>query len=247
MTALGTILVLVAAAGADEVKPAAPAALPQINKLTTFNGPVATVSYSVQGGSPHLEALAQTLQFTENELSVANELQKLRLGMVVNEQTIDRVRTSQALGLGPLSTPSYAACYAPSDSALKRAMIPQLAQEATPAMAYGLINLREQVQTQIQAEQKKVTTAARVEQPATQIAQPAPVPPVADPAAAARTVAPPAQLATHSAQAAPQQPVVPPDSALEQQVLAFQQQVRQRIAGMQQLQSLQLQLMGIEH
>ena len=174
--ALVAALLLVGTAEAQEARPAAPAAVPQVHKMTIYNGLVPTVSYAVQGGSPHLEALYQTLQFTENELNLTKELQKLRLGIVVNEQTLDTVRTSQQLGLGPISTPGYAACYAPPDSALKRALIPGLAQEATPAMAFELINLREQVQTELQAEQAKAVAAARGGPPAKPNAQP-PAPP----------------------------------------------------------------------
>jgi len=244
-------LLLVATAGAQEPGPAAPAAVPQVNKMTIYNGPVSTVSYSVQGGSPRLQALAQTLQYTENELNLTNELQQLRLGIVVNEQTLDTVRTSQQLGFGPISTPGYAACYAPPDSALKRALIPQLAQEATPAMAYELINLREQLQTEIRAEQKKPVAAARAEPPAGQNAQPEaqvaeavavpqPEAPVAAPPAVAQQ--PPMTLTMISTQPAPQRPPVP----LEQQVLAFQQQVRQRIMEAQQRQAEQLRMMGLQ-
>jgi len=61
MAALVAALVLVGTAGAQEARPAAPAAVPQVHKMTIYNGPVPTVSYSVQGGSPHLEALAASL------------------------------------------------------------------------------------------------------------------------------------------------------------------------------------------
>src|SRR5262249_1781202 len=148
-----------------------------------YNGSVPMVSYSVEGGSPHLQALSQTLQFTENELTLTGELQKLRLGIVANEQTLDTLRTSQALGLGPVSTPGSAACAAPPDSALKSALIPGLAREATPAMAYELINLREQLQTELQAEQGKAAATVRGEPPVRQKAQP--VAPVAGPPVAA--------------------------------------------------------------
>jgi hypothetical protein len=141
--------------------PAAPPAAPQVHKTTIYNGVVPTVSYTVQGGSPHLQALAQTLQFTENEINLTGELQKLRLGIVANEQILDTVRTSQELGLGPISTPT--SWYGPSDSALKSALIPGLAREATPAAAYGLINMWEQALTDVQAEQAK---AAVVQGPA---------------------------------------------------------------------------------
>src|SRR5208283_5047339 len=117
-------------------------------KMTIYNGPVPTVSYSVQGGSPHVQALVQTLQYTENEINLTGELQNLRRGIVANEQTLDNLRTWQQLGLAPINTPSYGASNAAPDSALKRALIPGLAREATPATAYALINLREQVQTE---------------------------------------------------------------------------------------------------
>jgi hypothetical protein len=165
MVALTAVLLLAGTAGAQEARPAAPAAVPQVNKLTIYNGLVPTVSYAVEGGSPHLEALCQTLEFTENEMTLTRELQKLRLGIVANEQTLDRVRTWQALGLGPISTPGSAAC-APSDSILKRALIPGLAQEATPATAFELIHLREQVQTELQAELARAAGAVRGEPPA---------------------------------------------------------------------------------
>jgi hypothetical protein len=203
--------------------------------MIIYNGSVPTVSYVVEGGSPHLEALCQALQFTENEINLTGELQKLRLGIVVNEQTLDRVRTSQQLGLGPISTPGSAACYAPPDSALKRALIPGLAQEATPAMAYELINLREQVQTELQAEQAKAAAEVRGQRPVRQNAQPVapvagpvaipqPEAPMAGPAAAPQAVAqqltmPPVLF---PAQAAPQRLPTPLNP---QQVFAFEQTV----------------------
>jgi hypothetical protein len=232
--ALVAALLLVGSAGAQQPRPAAPVAVPQIHKMTIYNGSVPMVRYSVQGGSPRLQALVQTLEFTENELSLTGELQKLRLGIVVNEQTLDTVRTSQALGLGPISTPGYAACYAPADSALKSALIPGLAREATPAAAYELINLREQVQTLLQAEQGKGVAAVRAEPPARQngqpvalLAEPVAVPQPAAPVAAPQAVAPQLPLVRFSAPAGPQW--LDP-----QQVVAFQQRVRQQFVQVQQ-------------
>src|ERR1700722_6355319 len=87
--ALVAALLLVGTAGAIEPAPAAPAAVPQVHKTIIYNGPVPTVSYSVDGGTPHLQALAQATQFTENEIALTTELQQLRLGIVANEQTLD--------------------------------------------------------------------------------------------------------------------------------------------------------------
>jgi hypothetical protein len=236
-------LLLVGTAGGQTASAAAPAAVAQIHKTTIYNGGIPTVSYSVEGGSPRLQALVQKLQFTENELNLTGELQQLRLGIVANEQTMDAVRTSQQLGLGPISTP---AC-APPDSDLKRALIPGLAGEATPAAAYELINLREQLQTELQAEQGKLVTAAPAQQPANQNAQSeaamvGPVPqaeaPVAEPLAAAQALGQlPMRPGVFPARAAPPQL----QSPLEQQVLAFQQTVRARIGQAQLLQSMGLQ------
>jgi hypothetical protein len=228
--ALVAALLLVGTAGAQEARPAAPAAVPQVHKMTIYNGSIPTVSYIVQGGSPRLQALCQTLEFTENELNLTRELQKLRLGIVANEQTLDTLRTAQQLGVGPISTPGSAACSAPPDSALKRALIPGLAQDAAPGVAYDLINLWEQVQAELQAEQGKAVAAVRGGPPAGQHAQPSA--PVAGPVAVPQREAPMA-----APQAVAQQPPMP----LKQQVLAFQQMVRQRIMQGQQLQRLRVQ------
>jgi hypothetical protein len=73
MAALVAALLLVGTAGAQDAGPPIPAGVPQVHKMTIFNGLVPTVSYSVEGGSPHLQALCQTLQFTENEINVTGE------------------------------------------------------------------------------------------------------------------------------------------------------------------------------
>ena len=244
VAALLVAALLLAGTGAARAEapaaPAAPPAGPQVNKTTIYNGLVPTVTYSVQGGSPRLQALVQTLQFTENEINLTGELQKLRIGIVANEQILDSVRTSQVLGLGPLSTP--ASCY-PSDSALKSALIPGLAREATPAAAYGLIHMWEQALTGVQAEQARAGVVQAVP-PADPIAQPAA--PVAEPAvpiqhlgaaatgfAAARGTLGqqlPMPGVGFGARAAPQFP----SPMNPQQVTAFQQMVRDRIARAQQ-------------
>ncbi len=237
--ALVAALLLAGVADAQQAGPAAPAAAPIVNKMTILNGSVPTVSYSVQNGSPHLEALAQTLQYTDNELNVATELQKLRLGIVKNEQTLDAARTSQQLGFGPISTPVSAACYTPPDSALKRALIPGLAQEATPAMAYQLINLREQVQTELLAEQTNAAAPAGAKPPAPNAA---PTAPHARPAAARQAVPP--QFATKLVNSSKPETTQELQTSLENQILAYQQEMAPRIRQLQQMQAQQLQMIG---
>jgi hypothetical protein len=229
--ALVAALLLVGTAAAQEARPAGPA--PHVQKMTIYNGSVPLVSYSVEGGSPHLLALSQALQFTENELTLTGELQKLRLGIVANEQTLDTLRISQALGLGlgPISTRGYAACSVLPDSALKRALLPGLAREATPAAAFELIQLRERLQTELQAEQGKAVATLQGEPPTRQKAQP--IAPVAGPVAGpqSKTTVPGAVAA---AQAVPQQLPTPGPFALPQTVGPNQDTLRQQVLRLQQ-------------
>jgi hypothetical protein len=192
---------------------------------------------------------------------VTGELQQLRLGIVHNENTLEALRASQQLGLGPVSTPGYA-CYAPPDSALKSALIPGLAKEAQPAKAYELINLWEQLQTELQAEQANAAGVVRAGPPAGQdahpvaaaagpVAAPRPEAPVAAPQVVARQ--PPMPPVRFGAPLSPQQVPTPvrfgaqagpprfPTPLQPQEALAFQQMVRQRILEAQQQHRMSLQ------
>jgi hypothetical protein len=203
-TALVAALLLASTATAGQAGPVAPPAVPEVHKTTIYNGPVATVTYTAEGGSPHLQALCQELSFTENELNLTGQLQQLRQGIVANEQTQQTLQTSRQLGLAPIGRPPLAACYTPADSALKTALIPGLAREATPAAAYQLIALREQVQTELLAEQGNAAGVAGAVPPTLPNAQPAAPP--AGPGAALRPAAPPAGLAA-ARQAVAQSPM----------------------------------------
>jgi hypothetical protein len=205
-TALVAALLLAGTAAAGQPGPAAPPAVPEVHKTTIYNGPVATVTYTAEGGSPHLQALCQELSFTENELNLTGQLQQLRQGIVANEQTQQTLQTSRQLGLAPIGRPPLAACYAPADSALKTALIPGLAREATPAAAYQLIALREQVQTELLAEQGNVAGVAGAVPPTLPNGQPAAPP--AGPGAALRPVAPPAGPAAARQGVAQQPPML---------------------------------------
>jgi hypothetical protein len=211
VTTLVAALLLVATAGAGEAGPVVPAG-PEIHKTTIYNGLVPTVTYTAENGSPRLQALCQELSFTENELNLTGQLQQLRQGIVANEQTLQTLQTSRQLGLGPIGRPGLAARYAPPDSALKTALIPGLAREAKPTTAYQLIALREQVQTELLAEQGKPAGAANVVPPALPNALPAA--PAAGAAAAPRPAAvlwpaktPPAAAANAPRAAAQQLPM----------------------------------------
>ena len=74
---------------------APPGSAVSINKIT-IHGPFSqTVKYYVTGGSPRLQALVRRVEWAENELSVIEQLQLLKLDTVVNERRVAAFRTEQ--------------------------------------------------------------------------------------------------------------------------------------------------------
>jgi hypothetical protein len=233
-----------------------------INKLYLDNGSAHTVKYFVQGGSPRLQALVRRVEWTENELSVVEQLQGLKLDTVVKERSAAQFRTAQ------LSNPYFPPGFVPpavatdngwyGASPLQNALTGQLAYEATPQAAMQLIGFLEQQQTQLDAELKALPPQ---EQKAVQgpvdalrprlaaLPQPA-VPPPAQPQpvvprpALAFSPVYPGPMGTTAPLAAPQvsfpgqavaqqATVVPPDQqSLEQQVRRMQQQITQNLQTM---------------
>jgi hypothetical protein len=155
----GILIVIVAvcgAAGAQELAP--PGSDVSIHKMVIDNGSSQTVKYFVTGGSPRLQALVRRVEWTENELSVVEQLQGLKLDTVVNQRRVAAFRTAQ------LTNPYFPPDFIPrsigtdngcdSASSLQIALGDQLAFEATPQAALQLIGFLEQQQTQLDAELK---------------------------------------------------------------------------------------------
>jgi RNA binding chromodomain-containing protein len=155
----GIITVIFAVCGPARAQELAPAGSGvTIDKLVVENGLAHTVKYYVKGGSPRLQALVRRVEWTENELSVIEQLQLLKLDTVVNERRVAAFRTAQ------LTNPDYPPGFIPLSiatdnggdgaSSLQRALKRQLAYEATPDAALQLIGFLEQMQTQLDAELK---------------------------------------------------------------------------------------------
>jgi hypothetical protein len=155
----GIIIVTFAVCGPAKSQAIAPAGSGvTIHKVVIENGSVHTVKYFVTGGSPRLQALVRRVEWAENELSVVEQLQGLKLDTVVNERRVAAFRTAQ------LTNPFYPPGFLPPPvatgkggdgaSPLQRALGRQLAHEATPGAALQLIGFLEQVQTQLDAELK---------------------------------------------------------------------------------------------
>ena len=155
----GIITVIFAVCGparAQELAP--PGSDVSIHKLVIEDGSSHTVKYTVQGGSPRLQALVRRVEWAENELSVIEQLQQLKLDTVVNERRVAAFRTAQ------LTNPYYPPGFTPRSiatnyggdgaSSLQRALKGQLAYEATPEAALQLIGFLEDVQTQLDVELK---------------------------------------------------------------------------------------------
>src|SRR5690349_5779160 len=133
----GIITVIVAVCGparAQELAP--PGSDVSIHKLVIDSGLSHTVKYYVKGGSPRLQAMVRRVEWAENELSVIEQLQLLKLDTVVNERRVAAFRTAQ------LTNPYFPPGFIPPSlatgyggdcaSPLQRGLAGQLAYEATP-------------------------------------------------------------------------------------------------------------------
>jgi hypothetical protein len=214
-----------------------------IDKVVIDNGPAHTVKYYVKGGSPRLQALVRRVEWTENELSVVEQMQLLKLDTVVNERRVAAFRTAQ------LTNPYFPPGFIPvgvgtgyggdASSHLQKALTGQLAFEATPQAALQLIEFLEQQQTQLDAElkalppQEKKAAQGPMDALRSKLAAlphgdvPAPAVPPKAPVAAPQVRFP--------AQPVPQQLPTPVDAvAFEQKVRQEQERLRQQIMQMQQ-------------
>jgi hypothetical protein len=153
----GIITVTFAACGparAQELAP--PRSGVSVHKLTITNGSSRIVHYYVKGGSRRLQALVRRLQWVENELTVIEDLQRLKLEIVVHERRVLSLRAAQ------LTNPYYRGSSSPSstaadtggggESSLQGALAWQLGAQATPEAALQMIGLLEQLQTDLDKE-----------------------------------------------------------------------------------------------
>ena len=155
----GILALVVAAcgpAGAQDLAP--PGTGVSIHKVTVTSPHTRTVKYYVTGGSPRLLALVRRVEWAENEMSVVEQLQQLRLDTVVNERRVAAARTDQFTNpyftAGYVPPPVYVGGGGHGGSSFQRALKEQLAHQATPGAALQLIGFLEQVQTELDAELK---------------------------------------------------------------------------------------------
>ena len=224
-----------------------------IDKVAVDNGSAHTVKYFVKGGSPRLQALVRRVEWTENEMTVVEQLQLLKLDTVVNERRIAAARTTQLTN--PYFPPGFIPPPIGSDhgwggaSSLQKALTGQLAYEATPQAALQMIGFLEQQQTQLDAELKalppqekkavqgpidalrpRLAALSRSDVPAPAVPQQAPVAEaVAVPRSAPVAGLVAAPKVSFPAQAVPRQPLAPLDP------VAFQRMVRQNPENASQL------------
>jgi hypothetical protein len=228
----GILTVIFAVCGPARAEAIAPAGSGvSIDKVDVYNGPTHTVRYFVKGGSPRLQALVRRIEWTENELSVVEQLQLLKLDTVVNERRATAFRTAQLTNpyFPPGFIPPAIATNYGCDNAsfLQRALAGQLAYEATPQAALHLIGFLEQQQTELDAELKALPPQ---EKKAAQGPVDALRPRLA--ALAGSDVHPPQLqpvVPRQAVQAVPRQFPTPPDQvAFEQMVRQNQERVRQQ-------------------
>src|SRR5262249_28276402 len=92
----GIAAVIFAVCGPAKAQELAPAESGvSVTKLSIDSGGTHTVRYTVTNGSPRLQALVRRVEWAENELSVIEQLQMLKLDTVVNERRVASFRTAQ--------------------------------------------------------------------------------------------------------------------------------------------------------
>ena len=155
----GIITVIFAVCGSATAQQIAPAGSGvTIDKVVVDNGPAHTVKYFVTGGSPQLQAVVRRVEWAENELTVIEQLQLLKLDTVVNERRVAAFRTEQLTN--PYYPPGFIPLAIATDnggdgaSSLQRALKWQLASEATPEAALQLMGFLEHLQTDLDAQLK---------------------------------------------------------------------------------------------
>jgi hypothetical protein len=146
------VLLLAIVVGPARAQQAAPAVPPvTIDKTVIESGLSHTVKYFVSGGSPRLQAMVRSLEWAENEVTLIEQLQQLKLEIVVNERQTGSVRTLPQAGFG------YSPGYRPvpvyggsgGESSLRGALSGVIANEATPEAALQAFSLLEHVQTDL--------------------------------------------------------------------------------------------------
>jgi hypothetical protein len=155
----GILVVLFAVCGLASAQELAPKGSGvSINKVAIDSGLSHTVKYYVTGGSPRLQALVRRVEWVENELSVIEQMQRLKLDTVVNDRRVAAFRTTQLTnpynppGLIPFPVAPGHGGYGASP--LQRSLTGQLAYEATPEAALNMIGFLEQLQTDLDKELK---------------------------------------------------------------------------------------------
>ncbi|HLW65131.1 MAG TPA: hypothetical protein VKS79_07380 [Gemmataceae bacterium] len=140
---------------------------PKVSKMTIDNAGTKTVYYSVTNGTPHLNALYRKLEFAENEVTIVQQLQMLRLDYIRSERT--REASSAIYGI---SAPNFNGMNGGADgsygsygsygggngeSSLKNGLSQVLAAEGTPDAAMQAIQVLERAETEAANELKLLT------------------------------------------------------------------------------------------
>jgi hypothetical protein len=153
----GIITVLFAVSGPARAQEMAPAGSGvSVHRLVIDSGFAHTVKYIVTGGSLQLQALVRRLEWAENEVTVIEQLQLLKLDIVGNE------RRAAALRTGQLTNPYYSPGFGShstgigggGESSLVSGLSYQMASEANLESAMQMIGLLEQLQVELDAKLK---------------------------------------------------------------------------------------------
>jgi hypothetical protein len=155
---------------ADDVSGKSAPQTPVVSKMTVDNGGAKTVYYTVTNGTPRLNALYRKLEYAENEVTIVQQLQLLRLDYVHNERTREAQASSAVYGFSSMgsygnngSTGSTYGSYGGGngESTLKNGLSQVLAGEGSPDAAMQAIQVLERAETDAANELKLLSPKDR--------------------------------------------------------------------------------------
>jgi hypothetical protein len=129
---------------------------PKIFRLTVDAGGAQTVYYTVQNGSLRLQTVYRMLAWAENEMTVVEQLQKLKLDYINSEHVRETQYASGGFSGYVGKTPKAA-----RESTLKAGLSQGLANEGTPEAAVQAIQLLERAETDAANELKQLAPKDR--------------------------------------------------------------------------------------
>jgi hypothetical protein len=129
---------------------------PKVYRMTIDVSGTQTVYYNIQNGTPRLQTVYRMLAWAENEMTVVEQLQKLKIDYINNERLREAQDAYSGFTGSNRNGPNYG-----WESTLKTGLSKGLAREGTPQAAVIAIQMLERAETDAANELKQLTPPDR--------------------------------------------------------------------------------------